>query len=626
MFQTTILISSILAVTFSASTFFDVSSESLFSQCLFSQNNTRLSVVQNVLIILADSNNNAQNQPFINDIIKTLHKIGKKLLIFNPTVSTFDRLLQNWYNHHIKSYIIVFQEPYELLDSLKMLQKTNALNALSYYIFISVANDLPDQEMAEKVFRPLFDLSIVKAVLLIMKDQQDFNLYRFTFFRNFGCATRHVKNSMLIDVCTNGTLSHNRTWFYEKLPKISKTCTITVVYLNIPPYIINLKNGSVLSPNEFALHGLEVGVLTNVLDLMNVSVNFIERNELGEVYGNNTASGTLKYVLEKKADVAVGGYSQNEHRCNYLDCSYPYYFEALSWTVPHEHLSIVELERIINIVKYKVWILIFIFAGIATWMVTFISKRNKKEYQKYREPVRSLQDIFLIIVTNVTVASLPRSLGARTVFFLTLFFASIFNATFTTYFTSNITNSKGFSENYNDISDILTQNLKVFISPNSQRFFHDQTSVNYRLIRKSVDCPVKQYKQCLDDVALNKNASFLGQKGFLDYASNYYLSASLSHLLKIFPPEVYYPLNFLMRKGFWGYERVNEILLQASATGLTDKWLKYKDIRQSKIVESTDNIEESGNLGKVRVLIVILLGGYGIATVAFVIEIMISKM
>lgn len=626
MFQTTIFLSSIFAVTFSASKFFDLSSESLFRQCLIPHDDTQSPVVQNVLIILPDSTNKAQNEPVINDIIKTLYKTGRKLLIFNPTASAFDRLLQIWYGHQIKSYIIIFQEPHELLDILRMLHKINALNALSYYIFISIASDLLDEDMTEEVFRPLFDFSIVKAVLLIMKDQQGFNLYRFTFFRNYGCATRHTKNSMLIDVCTNGTLSNNTPWFRTKLPKIFKTCTITVVYLNIPPYVINLKNGSVLSPNEFALHGLEVGVLSNVFDIMNVSVTFMEINKLGDVYSNRTASGSLKYVLGKQAEVAIGGYSPNEHRCNYLDCSYPYYFESLSWAVPHEHLDIVELERIINIVTYKVWILIFIFVGIATWMVTFISKRNKKEFQKYRKPDRSFEDIFLIIVTNVTVASLPRSLGVRTVFFLTLCFASIFNAAFTTYLTSNITNSKGYNENYNDISDILKRNLKVYISPNSQRFFQDQTSVNYRLIRKSLDCPVKQYKQCLDEVALNKNASFLGPKGFLNYASNYYLSTSLTHLLKVFPPEVNYPLNFLMRKGFWGYERVNEILLQASATGFTDKWLKYKDNRSATIVEGTENMEESDNLGEVRVLIVVLLGGYLIASIVFVVEIIFSKM
>lgn len=627
MFQGTVVLSSFFAVTFSASLFFDLSSESLFSHCLFPQENLQFPAIQNVLILLPDSGNHDPHQTIINDIIKTVTKVGKKLLIFNPTGSTFDRLLQNWYKHHITSYIIVFQEPQELLDILWKLHKENALNALSYYIFISVSNDLEDEDLAEEVFRPLFDLSIVKAALLIMKNKQSFKVYEFTFFKNSGCATRYTKNFNLVDVCTNGTLLSNKPWFYRKLPRIFKTCAITVVYLNIPPYVINLTNGSILSSNKFAYHGLEVEVLSNVFNLMNVSVIFIERNKLGEVYGNKTASGSLKYLLEKEADVAIGGYSQNEHRCNYLDCSYPYYFESLSWAVPHEHLNIVELERIINIVTYKVWIMIFIFVGIATWMVTFISKRNRQEFQKYREPLRLFQDIFWIISTNITVTSLPKSLGVRTVFCLTLFFAFIFNAAFTTYLTSKITNSKGFNEKFNDISDILKQNLKVYISPNSDRFFQDQTSVNYRLVRKSLDCPVTHYKQCLDEVALNKNASFLGQKGFLDYVSNYYLSASLSHLLKIFPPEVYYPLNFLMRKGFWGYERLNEILLHASATGLTDKWIKSRNNRPTlKIVKSTENSEEGGNLSKVRVLLVILLSGYGIASSVFVIEIIVSKM
>lgn len=526
----------------------------------------------------------------------------------------------------IFNYIIFFRQSTELVEILQALRRMQVLNPHARFLIVSSTKFNFVNPVIKEIFRSLHSYHVLNAVLLIGDPSSEFsfNVFKLMPFWNNTCNPNIDKDVAEIDSCTNGTFLLESEWYNEEIPKTFQSCELKVAYAEWPPYAVDMDNISTLAPSEFLEHGIDVGMVANIFAYMNVSLMFIKTEGIGEIYPNSTATGPFRSLYDHQADIAVGGISQTLLRMVVFDCSFTYKVEELVWVVPHEHLVLTELVGLASIIKFNVWIGIAALCSTTTAIILMFAKKSEVERKMFKSPSNTVQSMLLATV-NLPSGMLPKIHETRLIFSMVLLFALIFNAAYTTYLTSVLTKADLYREKYANVTDIQDNNLKVYISPNADRFFQKNDTLDYKLVQTATTCPITSYSRCLGDVAIHKNATILAPKGFVEYIKNSYISTSNSYLLHLLKPVVSYQLNIVMVKGFWGYERVNTLLNNAMASGLAAKWMtvpKNNNNFISKVVVESELSKGSNTLNfkTLQFVFYLLVAGDMVAIVVFCVE------
>ncbi|CAG9761092.1 unnamed protein product [Ceutorhynchus assimilis] len=531
--------------------------------------------------------------------------------------------------NNIHNYIIYFRHSGELRKSIDLINERRVLNPHANFLIVTTTHFENAKPIINEIFTVLKEFQILKSVLLMgdPKDKSNFNLFSLIQFRDATCKNNAEEDIELIDTCRHGNFTLNTKWYDFYIPKVFKSCTLKIVYTEVPPYIVNMKNKDFLSRDEFTSHGFEIGIITNIFAYMNISLIFMESDAIGDIDFDGKVTGSLGVLFKKEADLAIGGFSLTLDRMKFFDSSIPYFFEYLVWVVPHEHIPLGEILSITTITHYDVWIVIALLSVTTGSLIIFLANHTKEESSIFKRPGRAIQNL-LTTMLNIPVDLVPKSHAVRMVFSMVLVFAIIYNTAYTTYLTSVLAESNRYTEKYNDVNDIDKQNLSIYLAPNTKRFFQISTTVHYNLVHRGKYCKVHDYDNCLDDVAMHRNASFLAQREFVKYAIDDYLSASHTQLLRVLPTSVIsYQVSFLMVRGFWGLERVNSLLNNAVTSGLARKWMHTRKNHSSAKVSAENVVEGSTTLTFKNLVFVfyLVLSGHAIATFAFIAEVLIYK-
>ncbi|XP_066253100.1 uncharacterized protein [Euwallacea similis] len=550
---------------------------------------------KSILISLALTEQDADDHSFILSSTLLTGQLSKfrkwSLMLANlsqGSIEAFDKTLAR----SIHNYIIYFRRKGELTQTINQMNDVHVLNPHAHFLIVT-STRFKDRAIVTEVFEELKKYEILKAVLLTAdpNNTRGFKLYGLIPFKNNSCTYNVEKDVFLMDYCNNGTFVQGTNWYSYKIPKVFHSCELTVVYIEVPPYTINMSRVRKLEPYQFIHHGQEIGILSNIFAYMNITLKFIRSDILGEIYPNKTSFGALRVLLEKRAHIAIGGYTISPPRLKFFDCSFPYGIELLLWVVPHEHIPVNDLIGLASIIKFDVWLVIGLLFATTTIIIIVVAKRKRNERELYKCPEEAVL-IMLLTYVNLTVGYLPKTHEVRIVFSMVLLFAFILNAAYTTYLISVLANSNKYQEKYQAVEDIKKYNLKVYRPPNSERFFKTNESLDSELMDKSKVCLSNVDGRCFVDVAMHRNSAFLVQKSVLNYVEDYYLSPSHDHLLRALPkPVVSYQMNFLMIKGFWGFEKVNDLIIMAVDSGLAAKWMrvgKSPDLmNRSAVVENS---------------------------------------
>lgn len=554
-------------------------------------------------------------------IIRKLFKYKKRtFLIVNPIKGAISMDASA-----IQGYFLAFCRPEKFVTILEFLSQNQMINRRAYFVITSLRKDRNcenDRSVADKLAEVIYKYSIINAVLLVndFNDEAVFNLYNFQYFRNKTCRVSPEKSVSKVNTCRRGKYEKKLLWYTVDIPKIFKSCELNVVYLDIPPYVIDLVEGNNLPKAEFGTHGLEVGVIANIFALMNVTLNFIKGPGLGSVFNNHTATGSFTYLVDNRAHVAIGGYSHTAPRFKMFDCGYPYYFESIAWAVPHLHVPVWDMA---NLIDYQVWIMIFLLISTVTSVIVILARLYTNESEAYRNILNTFGNV-VIVANNLPVKLLPRSQNIRLVFSLLLLFALTFNAAYTTYLTSVFTNAARHKEKYDNLKDVIPDNLTAYVSPNGDRFFRNNNTLSHVLLKHAKLCQVHEYHRCLTEVAVHHNACLLGQGSFLNYIRNNYISDTQRQLIRVLPRDVSYPVTFIMTKGFWGFARVNKLLEEAMASGLAIKWMQFEQNPRSPKT-ATSSTELALSFENTVILFAVMLVGYLLGLAAFCIELILDQ-
>lgn len=547
-------------------------------------------------------------------LLKTLGRIKKwAVTLVDITMTVILKSVEN-YTSRTQNYIIYFRESAEFLEIIEGLERLEVFNARAKFLllFSSAVN-----QNQEALFETLQKYEMYKVVLLIpnSSDVKSVNIFKSLPFKNGTCSLNQMS---LISVCRNGVLKTNFPWYLQQIPKTFSSCKIKVVCTHYLPYIIYMEHQNYLKPEEFLMHGLDIALLANMLFHKNITIQFLLSNISGEVYTNKSSAGAVGKIYKRKAHIAIAGYAQTFTRMRFLDCSFRYNTESLVWVVPQEHLPFMDTVGLISIIKFNVWLLLVLLVTVTTSIILLLTKRTKLELDDFQKSVATFVTVLLASL-NFYTHLLPRTPEVRVVFSVTLMFALIFNAAFTTYLTSMLAREVTTTEKYQTVNDIKKNNLSIIRAPNSERAFANNQTTDYELFQKAQVCEIGFHTNCFDQVTLRRNTAFLVEKGAADYVKVEYLKQEI----------LSFHLNLLMVKGFWGYDMINDLISYSVDSGLATKWmnsaLDFNKKERPFIERKSRSKRKLMGFKDLRLVFVFVVLGYFTGFCVFVIEVSMLK-
>ncbi|XP_044260078.1 uncharacterized protein LOC123008372, partial [Tribolium madens] len=240
-------------------------------------------------------------------------------------------------------------------------------------------------------------------------------------------------------------------WYPPKIPNRFNQCTIKVRMVQWPPFVINVPNGSWSGPPRSS-RGIEISLLDLVAEFANVRM-FYHHDQVpdnwGNVYGNGTITGNLKYLYQEIDDIAIGAYAISMKRCLVFDAVSYHKHEKLIFYVPFQTLNS-KLTSLGEIMGFGALVLTLFLYLVVTTMSWLVSRHDYTHYQKFDTCAFETYQILL----GLSVSLQPRSTKVRFFIAMLIIYSFYVVTAYQTLLTSTLANASTKQE-ISTIEDIL---------------------------------------------------------------------------------------------------------------------------------------------------------------------------
>lgn len=531
------------------------------------------------------------------------------------------------------AYIIQIRRKNEIILEINKLKSRISWNPHAKFLIMSATVFKEPDLRAQEILQKLSDEMVVSGVVLLPnpKVKNEYNVYTFYPYSEKNC---HGNVTIVkVDSCTYGNASWSSVWFEPKIPSTLNNCTYAVQYIYYPPYTINIKNNTYKTENKYFDNlGIDVNLLNTIAKYKNMTLKYVNSNvpqNWGDVTENGSVYGDLENLNNHdNIKFAIGGYALTYLRSTRFDISQSYISDGLVWCTPSVMVD-TYLEKMLKILKWETWLAVILVYLTTTFLMWTFGKSIKSESTSYKSYSSSLLNGVSVLI-GFSVKSLPRSNTIRYLMALLLLFSFNLDSAFQTYLTSILANNYD-DYLYSNVNDIYKANLKMYVLPNSARYFK-----NYSTKLKELWRNCTELQTCLADVAANKTSVLCTPVLFKEYIENSVVSKNNRKLIHCFKQRVTsYPITILMKKGFPLLKNINEAILQLMQAGLVDKW--ERDILLTKAKEpALENLEDDDmeyvntttrqlRLRNIKPAFQILFLGFILSVISFLIEIVIYK-
>lgn len=201
----------------------------------------------------------------------------------------------------------------------------NDFLTMGYYIVVLLMGDMPEEE---EIFK-LFWKKQVFNVLVIYEDPSGAVIFKtFMPFTPGNCSNI---TPVIVNVFKDGKfMSDINNIFPSKIKNLHK-CPIRVSVANdAQPYIIynQLANGS------YHLSGISTSLIETLSESINFKLVYSYLGPAGYLFDNGTAEGSMKELLEGKADLAISYWWLKPNRLLYLDSTNSYITDKVNLVIP----------------------------------------------------------------------------------------------------------------------------------------------------------------------------------------------------------------------------------------------------------------------------------------------------
>ncbi|KAK4880990.1 hypothetical protein RN001_004309 [Aquatica leii] len=557
-----------------------------------------------------------------------LFQVNHQSLVIKKTTNS--RKDEN-YQKSVDNYVVQVRNVTELPENLKVLQGYPSWNPHAKFLIISVTIYEDNAISASYIVEQLWRQKISNGVILISneKNRSIFDVYSWFPFKNGNCGDKFEKIN-IIDRCSYGKIDIGLDWFANKIPRKLNGCPIRVRTVIWPPFVLpHTKKVSNTSEEYIFEEGLEILLLNTMSEVANFSIIYTASDNLqdwGYIFANGTATGTLLYIKEEKADIAVSSFAASENTHLYFDIiTYPIP-ESLKWCVPRADvipvwkyfITILQLETFVCIM------ILFMLVSFLLWKFSFFQCKELNLYKRYSNVV---QTVFGVMV-NISTKSPPKSTAVRSIFLLWIFFSQLTSVYYQTFLV-NVYSKPQFKKQIDTVDGIFENNLHLWFLPVDKRFFvNNNDRLSRKVIEKWNDC--LNIDTCLHSTAFYKNSTTSIPRLSLRYLAKRYTDKNGQSLLYCFSNNIVtYPLEMILKKGFPFKEHFTNLVGWISDAGLLSHWGKQiferterktsEDVKQEKEEHFTITIAH-------LIFPFVFLGvGYGLGLVMFMLELWVYK-
>lgn len=263
---------------------------------------------------------------------------------------------------------VILLENFECLLKLELSPEFFKFNG--YFVIILVDGEIPQ---IERIFELLWNKQIFNVIVMHEEGNERISVKTFLPFK---LGKWSDTSPVLINEFKNGKFIEEENIFPDKMRNLQK-CPIRVsASRNNPVVVIDTHpNGS------HKLSGRDINLITTIAENLNFYIDYSYANETGFLLDNGTASGSLKALLDGKADFVISNLFIKENRLKFFDRSESYFSESMVFLTPPRK-SLTSMEKLIHPFSVHVWIMM-LSCFVVGFAVIFLVKRRSKNDQNF---------------------------------------------------------------------------------------------------------------------------------------------------------------------------------------------------------------------------------------------------
>nr|CAI5838107.1 unnamed protein product [Callosobruchus analis] len=513
---------------------------------------------QNSVMFSLPNNISTGTENVYEAVIGELMSKNKWTFVVKKTGKDYNDIFKNLAFAQVSSFIFFVRDVQH-----DMVSKEYSLNSHGYYVIVLTASDQVWEDI-NAIVKLMWEQHLINGIILLRSQNSSkiFDIYTWYAFTSKYCS-EPPERIELLDTCSYGTFTENRTILKDRLPTRLNNCTIKAGYTNTPPYVMRLKDRSLHCKDyPHTRHGIEVNLLNLVAKKLQFNVLYFTGEDGGDIYSNGTATGNLLALKQGYVDLALGCYEVTAPRSFYFDATDSYYQDELVWCFPRYPIVTNNLDDLS--LDAASLLAIFGMTCILTCITCLFGMAVSREYNIFKAIFQVYCSLIGVpFITQVRLSTLRLMLINSVIFG---FYVCIILQTFLISKLANFS----FEEKYKILEDAYTYNLTPYYQPNLIKYFE---GVDYEMAKtKWTKCP--NLMSCLKNVTLDRNAAICGPGAVIRHISGKTVSKDNELLLHCLDKITSLPINMLMRKGFSITEPINQLIARIRSIGLLSKWLK----------------------------------------------------
>ncbi|XP_026481290.1 uncharacterized protein LOC113388099 [Ctenocephalides felis] len=520
------------------------------------------------------------------------------------------------------AYILLIQSQEDFEENLLLLQNLPTWNPEAYFIILFIDTDNFLDNIVIYVMQKLWSLYVINCVIL-MPDDYDihtFNIVTWFPYENGSCGDE-LFNYTVINHCVDGKMKYEENLFPVKIPNDMLACPIKVIAIIWPPFVLPVNDFEVEDDVDIPFtNGYEVlllQVLEKYYNCRFVFRSFSVHENWGIVSDNGTCTGMYEYLYQRKADIAIGGNFPESSIHKYFDYSTHYLQDPQVFVLPLAGLAPGWIN-FYNILPPFVFLASTSALVIAS-VLFFLLAKHSNDYSLFKTMIGSILTLYSLALTNF-MGKFPKYYALR----MLLVFWFGLNVNLYAIFQIGLINTYTFPLQEYQISsedEIVQSGLAVVgIDTTLFVFSHSNDSNSKYIVDHFKELPAKR---SLEYIADFKNVTTFTSQLFLSYVSE-------DLLRKVYvsnEPVITFPIEMLYVKGFPFKTNFDRVISTCVAAGLFGKW--KLQVHESNTVNETeildDEIKIRITLSEISGAFVLLVIGYVIAIIVFIVEVSHSK-
>ncbi|KAG5892823.1 hypothetical protein JTB14_033387 [Gonioctena quinquepunctata] len=477
-----------------------------------------------------------------------------------------------------------------------------------------------NSSQAADIIQGIWERRKVRGILLVpnQNNTEIFDIYTWEP-HNGGNCMNDAGLIKIIDQCSQGKLLEKNVLFTNNP---LKNCTLVAGYINVPPYVIGMKNNSI-GTEEYSdtQRGIEVNILNLIAKLLNIRICYINSDSMGDVDSVGVATGNLKMLIESKTDIAIGSYSRTPEREHILETTHPYMYDVSVWCVPYFKIQTGGFceSLMLDPLAHSIVIALVIVLSMLLWGFSKLARTEGD--------VKTCGKIFICVMavtTSVAVNHRPKTSSVRLIFMSIVILSFYVNTIFLSQWTG-ILSSGSVKQKYGNIQDINEQNLTIYYTSNSGHYFRNMKLKEE--FKNGIEC--QDRTACVRYVAIRRDSALFAPKLTVEHISKPIVSPNNRPLVHYLEDDSKLQKTMLMRKGSHLSVLIDKLTSRFIETGLILKWKRdTMRLQRKKEIFDFDLGEADKIVLTLRDLIPalwIICVLYGISVFVFIIELLVYR-